>query len=135
MTLILIILLAADLAAVRALPDLEKRSEAALSAADEGIDIARAAYAKGDEDRTKVALQEIGEYVSLAESSLDDAPKKARNSKYYKRAELKTRAIARRLKSLADEVSADDRKLIDDVQKKVLEIHDHLLDDIMGNKK
>ena len=48
---------------------------------------------------------------------------------------MKTRALARRLHTLGNEVSVDDRQLIDDVRQKVMEIHDHLLEDIMGNKK
>jgi hypothetical protein len=73
--------------------------------------------------------------VKLSLDSLEQTHKRARNSKYYKQAELKTRALARRLMTLADEVSVDDRKTVEDARQHVLDVHDQLLSDIMGKKK
>ena len=135
MTFILMLFLAADLASIKAVPDLEKRSEMALAHADQLVDSARDAYKTGNDQKWKQALEDMRDSVNLAIESLESAPKQARKSKYYKRAELKTRALARRLMTLSDEVSVDDRKAIDDVRQKVQEVHDHLLEDIMSNKK
>ena len=133
--LLILILAAADLSGIKATPDLEKRSELALANADEEIDNARAAYKSGSVKKMQQALEDLRESVAVAADALENHPKQARKSKYYKRAELKTRAMLRRLTTLADEVSVDDRKPVDDVRQKVQEIHDHLLEDIMSNKK
>jgi hypothetical protein len=37
--------------------------------------------------------------------------------------------------TLADEVSVDDRKTVEDARQRVLDVHDQLLGDIMGKKK
>lgn len=131
----LLVLAASDLSSIKAIPDLEKRSESALTRADQEIDAAREAYRAGDVKKMDAALEFIGDSVSLALDSLEEAPKQARKSKYYKRAELKTRALMRRLKALSDEVSVDDRAPVEEAHKKVQDAHDHLLEDIMGNKK
>lgn len=135
MTFIFILLLAVDLASIKATPDLEKRSDLALAHAEQDVDAARDAYKAGDLKKMLALMDDLRESVTLAGDSLEEAPRRARNSKYYKRAELKTRALARRLNTLGDEVSVDDRKAIDDVRQKVMEVHDHFLEDIMGNRK
>ena len=135
MTWILTLLLFADLSSIKGVPDLEKRSELALANADEQVDAARTAYKAGDVKKMQQALDELRDSVTLAADALENAPKQARKSKYYKRAELKTRALLRRLKTLADEVSVDDRTPVEDARQKVQEVHDHLLEDIMSNKK
>ena len=135
MTLVFLLLLTVDLASIKAMPDLEKRSDQALTHAEQDVDAARDAYKAGDLKKMLVLMEDLRESVTLAGDSLEQAPVRPRNSKYHKRAELKTRALARRLHTLGNEVSVDDRQAIDDVRGKVMEVHDHLLDDIMGNKK
>jgi hypothetical protein len=125
----------ADLASIRAISDPEKRSEAALTNADEDVDTARDAYKGGDLPKMRKVLEDLQGSIAIALDSLENAPAQARKSKYYKRAELRTRALARRLKTLGDEVSVDDRKAVDEAHAKVQEAHDHLLEDIMSNKK
>jgi len=39
------------------------------------------------------------------------------------------------LMTLVDEVSIDDRKMVEDARQHVLDVHDQLLSDIMGKKK
>lgn len=135
MTWILALFLFADLSSIKGVPDLEKRSELALVNADEQVDGARTAYKAGDVKKMQQALDELRDSVTLAADALENAHKQARKSKYYKRAELKTRALLRRLKTLADEVSVEDRNVVEDARQKVQEVHDHLLEDIMSNKK
>lgn len=136
MTLALVILLAfADLAAVKAEPDLNRRSELALLNADEKIDEARKAYQAGDQSTEEADIQEVAESVTLSYQSLEKTRSEPRKSKYYKRAELKVSALMRRLSGFRDEVSFDFRPNVEAVLKKLSDIHDQLLSDIMSRKK
>jgi hypothetical protein len=127
--------MATDLPTIKAQPDLEKRSEMALANADADVTAAREAYNQGELAKMQTILQDLRDSVNVSLQSLEDTHKRARNSKYYKQAELKTRALARRLMTLADEVSVDDRKTVEDARQRVLDVHDQLLGDIMGKKK
>jgi hypothetical protein len=135
-TLLFILLLAfGDVAALKYEPDLEKRSELALADADQGIDGARKAYSAGDEKSTAAALDEVAMAVDVSYDALTHAHTAPRNSKYYKRAELKVRALIRRLTSFRDEVGFDARQPIENAIKKLSEVHDQLIADIMSKKK
>jgi hypothetical protein len=125
----------ADLTAVKAETDLNKRSELALTNADQQIDAARQAYSAGDDKALHAALDEIVESVDLSYDSLQETHKAPRKSKYYKRAELKVQAMLRRLASFRDEVTYDARPPLETVYKKLSDVHDHLLADIMSKKK
>ena len=136
MTLVLALLIAfADITAVKAEPDLEKRSELALSNADRSIDEAREAYKSGDEKAEQAALMEVQESVEASYAALERTNKAPRRSKYYKNAELKVRALIRRLASFRDEVSFDTRQSVDAVIKKLSDVHDQLINDVMSRKK
>ena len=128
---VVLLFVAADLAAVKAEPDLQKRSELALSNADREIDTAREAYRSGDVNKMNAALEEVRDSVNLSVESLEERHKKARNDKYYKRAELKVRALLRRLKGFGDEVDVDDRKEVEAVRLRLQELHDQLITAIM----
>jgi hypothetical protein len=132
---VVFLLKATDLPTIKAQPDLEKRSEMALANADADVTAAREAYNQGELAKMQTILQDLRDSVNVSLQSLEDTHKRARNSKYYKQAELKTRALARRLMTLADEVSVDDRKTVEDARQRVLDVHDQLLGDIMGKKK
>jgi hypothetical protein len=129
-----ILMLAFDIAGVKAEPDLEKRSELALANADRQIDEAREAYRSGDIKKMDAALQELRDSANLSLESLEQAHKKARNNKYYKRAELKIRALLRRLSGLRDEVGVDERKQIEAVRERLQEVHEQVLVSIMSKK-
>jgi hypothetical protein len=136
MTPALVIFLAfADLAAVKAEPDLNRRSELALLNADEKIDAARQAYQAGNEAAEEAAIQEVADSVTLCYEALEQTHGAPRKSRYYKKAELKVSALMRRLSGFRDEVSFDFRPKVDVVLKKVSDIHDDLLSDIMSRKK
>jgi hypothetical protein len=128
---LLLLFFAPDLAPVKSEPDLQKRSELALSNADREIDTARNAYKSGDLGKMSTALDEVRDSVNLCFESLEERHKKARNDKYYKRAELKVRALLRRLKSLSDEVDLDQRKQVEAVHQRLQEVHDQLIAAIM----
>lgn len=136
MTLLLAILLAfADVTAIKGEPDLDKRSELALANADHAIDEARKAYSDGDDKALKASLAEVQESVELSFDALRQAPGQPRKNKYYKRAELKVRALVRRLNGFRQEVSFDTQQSVDPVIRKLSDVHDQLLNAIMSKKK
>jgi hypothetical protein len=127
--------LLADLRSIEAEPNLEKRSDRALAHADDTIDAARKAFKDSDVKAFNGALLEVRESVELSQKSLDKTGKAARrNPKYFKRAELKMRSLIRRLDNLEKEVGLEDRPAVQDVLKRVHEIHDQTLLNIMTQK-
>ena len=136
MTFVLALLIAlGDIAAAKAEPDLGKRSELALANADRAIDDARKAYTDGDDKAIRAALDELSESADVAYDALQHAHGAPRNSKYYKHAELKLRAMTRRLNGFRDQVNFDARQPVETVIKKLSDIHDRVLADIMSKKK
>jgi len=124
----------ADLAAVKAEPDPEKRSEAALDFANDAIDQARAGYGSGDLARTQAALTAVRESVELSYDSLRASGKKPRKSKYYKHAEQKIHAMVRRLDALRDAMALEDRLAVEATIKKLQDINEEVLSDVMTKK-
>ena len=103
-------LICQDLHAVRAEPDLEKRSEKALLHAEKVMDGLRKLYDAGEWKPVVAALNEVEQGATLARESLQKSGKNPRRSpKYFKRAELKLRTLTRRLDSAAHVVSIDER--------------------------
>jgi hypothetical protein len=136
MTFVLALLIAfADIGAVKSEPDLEKRSELALANADHAIDEARQAYSSGNDQAQLAALNEVKESVEASYDALERTNKSPRRSKYYKNAELKVRALMRRLTSFREEVSFETRQSVDAVLKKLSDVHDQLINDVMSKKK
>ncbi len=126
----------ADLEAVRAERKLEKRARLALENADRMVTSAREAYQQGDGDGVRAALEEVADSVDLCYESLRATGKDPRrNFRHYKRAEIDTRRLLRRLDSLRDEMSVLDRELIDAVIEQVRQVNQRLLHDIMGGRK
>ncbi len=126
-----------DLASVRAEPNLEKRSAKALDNARDALETAHKAYNdQGDLTRTNAALNEIGDSVELAYESLVATGKNPRKRpKYFKRAEIKTRELMRRLDDFRAQMGAEERDVIDQVRHRLQKVHDSLLEGIMGRGK
>src|ERR1019366_5829770 len=83
---------AIDLASIEQEPNLERRNQLAMEAANSALDAARTAYQANDLDKTRASLDEVGEAVSLAYSSLKQTGKEARRDpKFFKRTEPATR--------------------------------------------
>jgi len=136
MTFVLALLIAfADIGAVKSEPDLGKRSELALANADHAIDEAKEAYSSGNDKVQQAALVEVQESVEASYDALERSNKAPRRSKYYKNAELKVRALIRRLASFREEVGFDTRQSVDAVIKKLSDVHDQLINDVMSKKK
>jgi hypothetical protein len=135
MQALMIFCLAFDLAAIKLEPNLERRSERALDNASSAMDLARDASSAGDTEKLKAAVTELRDSVDLAYQSLVDSGKSARrNPKFFKKAELKTRELMRRLQGLSQAVDADDRAFVDTVHDRVSKVHDDLIQDIMQKK-
>lgn len=128
---------AADLDAVKAEPNLEKRARKALDNADAAFKAAQEAYLqKGDLKLTTAGLDEVAQSVELADQSLKQTGKNPRRSpKHFKYAEIRTRELLRRLTDFREQMSALDRDDIDKVRAAVQKVHDDLLVGIMGKKK
>ena len=136
MVWILALALATDLAAIKSEPNLEKRSERALDYANQALDAARDAYTRGEFEQTQAQLEEVGASVDVAYQALEQTGKDPRrNPKFFKRAELRTRELLRRLEGLLQIVSYSDREPVERIHDRVAAVHDHLLEGIMSKGK
>jgi hypothetical protein len=125
-----------DLARLQSEPNLEKRAHAALNNAEEALKQARDAYKNGDTAAAESRLEEVGQSVELADSTLKQTGKNpSRSPKHFKYAELRTRDLLRKLDGFRDDMSVADRPVLDQVIAAVQKIHDALLEGIMGKKK
>jgi hypothetical protein len=126
----------ADLKQAMAESNLERRSKLALDNAEAAYQNLRAAYEKGDNKEVSAAAGEIQESVDLAYTSLTKTGKDPRRSpKWFKRAEIETRDLLRRLDSFQQQMSFDDRPLLDQAKGKVQQVHDNLLVSLMEGKR
>lgn len=134
--LLAVVPLRADLAAVRAEPNLERRAGKALDNADRVLKAAQEAYRTGDSNETLAAFDELRESVALADDSLKQTGKNpSRSPKHFKRAEIRTRALLRRLNDFRPQMSPDDREPLEKAEAAIQKIHEELLEGIMGGKK
>jgi hypothetical protein len=127
---------AIDLAALQQEPNLERRSQLAMESANSALDAARSSYQANEIDKTRASLDEVGEAVSLAYDSLKQTGKEARRDpKFFKRTELATRQMLRRIEGMAESMNFEDRTLVDKLRERVTTIHEDLLQEIMAKKK
>jgi hypothetical protein len=127
---------AADLDAVKAEPNLEKRSRLALENADRALKNAREAYNKGEMGQAAGLIREVQDSVLLAEASLKETGKNPRKSpKWFKRAEIQTRDLIRKLDAFGHEMGVDDRPMLAPVKAKVQQVHEDLLLGVMEGKR
>ena len=126
---------AQELDSIKAERDPERRSDRALDWADRLLSVSRDNYAEGDYKKALAGVNEIRESVDLAQKSLMESHKNPHKSKYYKKAELRLRELARHLEEFKRESSVDDRPPIDSLIAHVNEVHDELLTGILEKKK
>jgi hypothetical protein len=127
---------AIDLASIQQEPNLERRNQLAMESANSALDAARTAYQANDLDKTRASLNDAGEAVSLAYDSLKQTGKEARRDpKFFKRTELATRQMLRRIEGMSESMNFEDRSLMDKLRERVTAIHEDLLQDIMAKKK
>jgi hypothetical protein len=73
--------------------------------------------------------------VDLADTSLRQTGKDPRkSSKWFKKAEMETRDLVRKLESFQQMMGLDDRPMLDKVKARVQQVHDDLLLGIMEGK-
>lgn len=126
----------ADLADVKAEPNPEKRSRAALENAAEKLREARQHYSSGDLKGTTALLSEVETSVELAETSLKSTGKNpVRSPKHFKHAELRTRELSKKLESFESDMNVGDREMLSAVKTRVQQVHDDMLLGVMGKKK
>ncbi len=127
---------AADLATIRREVNPERRSQLAMDYAGTALDAARGGYQAGDMNKAEAALNEVGEAVDLAYQSILDTGKVARRDPgLFKRAELATRQLLRRIEGLAESMSFQDRPLAEKVRDRVSVVHDDLVNAMMSKKR
>jgi hypothetical protein len=126
---------AVDLNSAQQEPNLERRSQLAMESANSALDAARTAYQANDMDKTRASLDEVGEAVSLAYAALKQTGKEARRDPNFKKTELATRQMLRRIDGMAEGMNFEDRPLVDKLRERVTAIHENLLQDIMAKKK
>jgi hypothetical protein len=98
--------LLADLTPVRAEPNLEKRSKAALEHAEKALKESRRAYSAGDPQLAAAHLEEVEHSVELAETSLKESGKNPHKSpKYFKIAEMKTGGLLRQIEAFSRDMN------------------------------
>jgi hypothetical protein len=126
----------ADLAAAKAEPNLEKRSKLALDNAFAAMKQAQDAYRSGETVKAQAGIDEVRQSVEMARDSLDQTGKDPRRSpKWFKRAEIQTRDLARRLEAFENEMSYTDRPMVKKTRTVVQEAHDHLLEGLMEGRR
>jgi hypothetical protein len=127
----------ASLDAAKAEPNLEKRSSLALDNAQHALKSAQDAYlAQNDMKQVAASLEEVSASVELAYDSLQQTHKvPSKSPKYFKKAEIETRELLRRLDDLREQMSVDDREPLDKARATVQKVHESLLEGIMGGKK
>lgn len=125
-----------DLEAVKKEPDLLKRSELALDAAEEALKAAKALPAEGGsvEDLQK-DMDTVVQGVELSLKSLHDTGKHPNKlSKYYKKGELRTRNMLKQLENLIQAIAFDNRPPAEKAHDRLTVLHDEFLFGVMSGK-
>lgn len=125
-----------DLQKALAEPNLEKRSKLALDNALAAYQTLRDDYSRGDAAKVAADAKEIGDSVRLAYDSLNQTGKDPRkNSGPFKRAELETRDLARRLGAFEENMNFEDRPVVEKLKADVQKIHEDLLLGLLEGRK
>ncbi len=109
--------------------DPEKKYMAAILAANQAIDASRAAGM--DKQELDKAAGEVEKVLRILEET-GKPPYK--NAKHYKKAELKTREILRRIDTLLRDAGVDERETLQSAHDRVQQVHEKLLEGVMMKK-
>lgn len=128
---------AADLETIKKEPNLERRAGKAMDYAEQSLKAAQNTYlVKNDLAQTNHSLEQMRAAVELAYQSLVDTGKNpSKRPRHFKRAEIRSRELLRRLTDFRDKMSFDDRAVLDQARSAIEKVHDDLLAGIMGGKK
>lgn len=121
---------------VKAEPNLEKRSRAAMDFAAVSEKNAEAKYAGGELDPTIAELKTMLESIELARATLISSGRTpGRNPGSYKYAEQKSQDLLIRLSDLEQRMDDEERQSMISIRTRVQEIHDEWFEGIMERKK
>jgi hypothetical protein len=109
--------------------DPEKKYMAAILAANQAIDASRAAGM--DKQELDKAAGEVEKVLQILE---DTGKPPYKNAKHYKKAELKTREILRRIDTLLRDAGVDEREALQSAHDRVQKVHEKLLEGVMMKK-
>jgi hypothetical protein len=109
--------------------DPEKKYMAAFLAANQAIDASRAAGM--DKQELDKAAAEVENVLKILE---DTGKPPYKNAKHYKKAELKTREILRRIDTLLRDAGVDEREALQSAHDRVQRVHEKLLEGVMMKK-
>ena len=127
--------LRADLKKALAEPNLEKRSQLAMDNARAAYLAARAAYEKGENEKVVAGIAEMQESVELAHTSLTETRKDPRRSpKWFKKAEIETRDLLRKIEAFEQEMGFVERPMLEKAKASIQQVHDELLLGLMEGK-
>jgi hypothetical protein len=104
-----------------------KRSELALDTADRLLDQARTHYKAGQPQKGDEEL----DLISMLADECLHSTEEAHKSKYWKKSEMRIAALNRRVRSLTDELSYDQRDPGNKLAAHLDSIHDKLLAGVM----
>ena len=121
--------------AAKSEPDLNRRAELAVDQADRNLDSARQAWQGGDWSKSQSALDELKKSAELADASLEQTRKQPRNNKHYKTVELKLRNLIRRVDAFRLEVDYEQRDAVNQVETRLQELHERILDAVMTRRR
>ena len=125
-----------SLAEIEAIADRETRSRRALVFASGQLDIVSKAYRDDDLAAGRQALENMGEAVDLAVSSLEATGKYARrHPRHFKHAEIQTRKLLVQLKQLQSKLYLGDQADFDGIIERIEAANARLLRGLMGPKE
>lgn len=123
-----------DVAAVKAEANLDRRAAISLDAIDTAITQARTALDEGRAETYRQALADIRELADVNWQA-QEVEAGHRNSRRLKSSEQRLRPLLRRLESLVQAASLEDRKAAEAVQLHVQELQDKIVAALFAPKK
>lgn len=131
-----LLVFALDLDAVRNEPNLERRAELALDNANQAIDRAREHGQRSEFDKLHQAVLEVQASVELCYQSLEATGKDPRkNTRQFKKVEMRIHTLTRRVRGFAGEVSIEDRPVVEKVANRLDEINDDIVGGMFSKRK
>ena len=134
--LLFLLLNSLDIESVRNEPNLERRAELALENANEAIDRAKQFAADAKFDQLHLAVVEVQQSVELCAEALNATGKDPRkNTRQFKKVEMRIHQLTRRLRGFAGEVSIEDKPVVEKAANRLDEINDEIVTGIFTKKK
>jgi hypothetical protein len=115
--------------------DPERQYMLAFDNANKAIDSSRTSSSEGKAEEAKKSLENAAKEVETALATLEGMDKPAyKNGKHYKRAELRTREILRRIDTLLRDAGFEERDSLKSAHERVAAVHEKLLVGVMSKK-